>query len=124
VSDLNVREHLAKRMNDMTLDKGTRDHIRELFRLPPTEGFLLQMKQDLNDAINKDEDAAVMFLVGVKKLIEDNDSRVLDQQSKSETFNELVSSALMMATFYQTIPPRDLFVGVYHHYKLSQSQPS
>jgi len=113
-----MRAHFRAQMNDMSVSKEIRDAIKFLFTAPPPEGFLRQIQMEINLA-QSDPDAVVMYLYGVKKLIEDRDSRVLDQKSSSQAFQTLVRTTLAVALFYETIPPNELLKGVYHYYNLN-----
>lgn len=114
-----MRAHLRSQLNDMSVSKDTRDAIKFLFEASPEQGFLKQIIVEIN-SVQSDPHAISTYLYGVKVLVENRDSRVLDQKSASEAFNRLVNTTLAVSLFYETIPPFELLKGVYHHYNLSR----
>ena len=114
-----MRANFRLQLNDMSVDKHTRDTIKFLLESSPQEGFLRQILNEIS-SVQSDHVAISTYLYGVKKLIENRDSRVLDQKSSSEAFNRLINTTLAVSIFYETIPLFELLKGVYHHYNLSR----
>ena len=95
-------------MNDTRVSEVIRNSIRDLFSLPPLEGFVKYMTKELEETSRADPDAVLMFLFATKTLIENNDSRPLDQPTKSPYYKNLVRILELMCAFYTPITPPEL----------------